>query len=101
VISSGTLLAIPDTRRHPRTARHPFLGDLGVRSLVAAPVHCPAEHVVGSLVVLDRLPRIWTEDEKRVLADCAYLCSQTILLRAALWTLASIARSAAPTPSPA
>lgn len=99
VISTGACLAIPDTRRHPKTARHPFIAEMGVRSLIAAPVMCPADHVVGSLVVQDRLPRIWTEADKRALTDCAFLCSQNILLRAALWTLSTVARKIAPTPS--
>jgi GAF domain-containing protein len=95
VVQTGSGLSIPDTQRHPATARHPLLSDLGIRSLLAAPVHCPADEVIGSIVVSDRLPRIWTEEEGRLLGEHALLCSQNILLRAALRTLAAFARRGA------
>jgi signal transduction protein with GAF and PtsI domain len=97
VVETGSCLAVPDARLHPKTARHPFLSDLDARSLLAAPVSCPRDEAIGSLVVFDRLPRIWTEGEKQVLNDCAFLCSQSILLRAALRTLAAVARGNAAT----
>jgi GAF domain-containing protein len=92
VVDKGCCLAVPDTQRHPKTAHHPFLSDLGIRTLLAAPVHCPANEVVASLVVLDRLPRIWTEKDRRVLDDVAFLASQSILLKAALRTIGTVAR---------
>lgn len=92
VMESGQCLGIPDIRLHPTTARHPHLAVLGAQSLLIAPVKCPADHVIAALAVMDRLPRIWTEDEKGILQGCAFMCGQSILLRAALKTLSVVAR---------
>lgn len=92
VMMTGECLSIPDTRLNPRTARHRYMAALGTRSVLMAPVTCPAEQVIGSLAVMDRLPRIWTASEKEILAGCAFMCTQSILLRAALKTLSVVAR---------
>ena len=93
VAATGSCLAVHDTQRHPRTAHHPYLAEMGVRSILAAPVRCPANEVVGSLVVLDRLSRIWTNRDKRLIENVAFLASQSILLKAALWTIGTVART--------
>ena len=93
VVTKGACLVVNDTRKHPRTAYHPYLAELGVRSLLAAPVYCPANEAVAALAVLDRLPRIWTDRDKRLIENVAFLASQSILLKAALWTIGTVART--------
>jgi hypothetical protein len=92
VMATAQCLPIPDLRLNPKTARHPYLLTLGAQSLLMAPVKCPADLVIGSLAVMDRLPRIWTANEKGILQGCAFMCAQSILLRAALKTLSVVAR---------
>jgi GAF domain-containing protein len=92
VMETGQCLAIPDMRLNPKTAHQPYLQALGATSLLVAPVTCPADRVVGSLAVVDRLPRIWTDDDVAILQGSALLCAQSILLRAALKTLSVVAR---------
>lgn len=85
-------IAVSDTLMDPRTAAHPFLRSHGLRSLLAAPVHFPADEVVALLCVHDTLPRIWNAEESDALAQAAHFCTQVILLRAALKTLSLISR---------
>jgi GAF domain-containing protein len=86
------VIAIPDCSRDVRTMAHPFMRSQGIKSLLAAPVLCPAEEVVALLAVNDRVPRIWTAEEQEALSGLAHFCTQSILLRAALRTIGLVSR---------
>ena len=85
--SAPELIVVPDTARDAQMAALPFVRSHGIRSLLAAPVLCPADHIVALLTVHDTMPRIWSGEERSAIAHAAHFCTQVILLRAALRTL--------------
>jgi hypothetical protein len=64
-----------------------MLDDLGFRGVLAAPVQCPAGLAVGVLSGVSGNVRIWSRNDRKVLADLAVLASERILLRASLRTI--------------
>ncbi len=73
-VESGTTLLIEDARENPLVADNPAVSELGVISYAGIPIRTPAGDVVGTLCVLDSVPRQWTSEEVRmleVLADTA------------------------------
>jgi GAF domain-containing protein len=90
--ASTDLIAVCNAASDPRTTAHSFFRLHGIQSLLAAPVLCPAGEVVALLAVHDTKPRIWSAEERNVLAQIAHFCTQAILLRAALKTLGLISR---------
>ncbi|MGI4819960.1 MAG: GAF domain-containing protein [Janthinobacterium lividum] len=52
-----------------------------IRFYAAAPLCMPNESIIGSLCIIDRTPRHFSDDEKRVLEQLGYLVSQTIVAR--------------------
>jgi GAF domain-containing protein len=92
--SSTDVVAIPDITLDPRTRTNSVAASLGVRSLMAAPVRSPADDAVGLLSVLDRVPRIWSAQQRAALCDIAHMATQAILLRAALHTVTIMSRTA-------
>ena len=86
-MSDGDMIVIPEIARDPVARVHPFVVSQGVRSLLAAPVMCPANEPIGLLAVHDRVARIWTAEERDTLRAAAHFGTQTILLRATLRTL--------------
>jgi GAF domain-containing protein len=91
-MSRSDIVAISDTSRDPVARDHPFVRAQGVRSILAAPVMCPAGDVTALIGVHDIVPRIWTAEEKQAIHGFAHFCTELILLRAALRTLGILAR---------
>jgi hypothetical protein len=52
-----------------------------VRFYAAAPLCMPNESLIGSLCIIDRTPRSFSDNEQRVLKQLGYLVSQTIVAR--------------------
>jgi GAF domain-containing protein len=93
VMSPTDVIAISDTSRDPVAREHPFIRAQGIQSVLAAPVMCPAGLVTALIGVHDRVPRIWTPEEKQAILGFAHLCTELILLRAALRTLGILSRA--------
>ncbi|MFV8834905.1 bifunctional diguanylate cyclase/phosphodiesterase [Aquisalimonas sp.] len=60
--SKDGMLLVSDTLRDPRFSRNPLVtGDPGIRFYAGVVVHGPAGHPVGTLCVIDRIPRAFDE----------------------------------------
>lgn len=68
-----TMLVVPDATLDERFAQNPLVScDDGIRSYAGAPLLSPAGEAIGTLSVLDRMPRMFTASQLeslRVLAD--------------------------------
>ena len=90
--SPSDVIAISDASRNAVARAHPFVRVQGIKSILAAPVMCPAGDVAAMIAVHDRVPRIWTAEEKQMILGFAHFCTELILLRAALRTLGMVSR---------
>ena len=88
------VLAIPDTRRDPRTRGMPPVTHLGVHAYAGIPLVLDGQPV-GTLCVMDRRPRAWTADELDTLAELGRSATAELQLRAANRRLAAQAREGA------
>lgn len=85
VVASGQYLEIPDTRLDPRVSSKPCVsGEPPVLFYAGAPLLTPDGHVLGSLCVLDEVPRAGlAEGERAALQELARTAMQSLLLRQA------------------
>lgn len=67
----------------------------GFRAYLGHPILGPADDPVGVVAALSRAPRIWSREDRRLLAGLAELAGSQILLRASLRTVASLGRELA------
>ncbi len=81
VTRSGEMLAVSDTRTDSRVMDNPIISEMGLIAYLGAPIFGPSGEALGSLCVLDRVPRDWTENQKRALTDLAACVSDHIALR--------------------
>jgi GAF domain-containing protein len=93
-LSETDVIAIPDTGRDSVARENPLVRVQDIKSVLAAPVLCPARQVVALIAVHDLLPRLWSAEEKDAILGIAHFCTQVILLRAALRTLGMVSRKA-------
>ncbi len=68
-IRGREVMVVPDARRDPRFAANPFVnGDGGIRFYAGSPLVSPAGQALGTLCVLDRVPRDFSADQCATLA---------------------------------
>lgn len=91
-MSESDVICVTETSRDPLTQGNPFVASQKVQSLLAAPVLCPAQDVVALIAVHDRVPRLWTAEDRQTILGFAHFCTQVILLRASLRTLGIVSR---------
>ncbi len=77
----GEPLIIPDTRGHPIVGDNPAIEGFGVQAYAGIPLLTPSGHALGTLCVMDFVPRQWTEDQVSSLTDLAAAVSTEIELR--------------------
>lgn len=77
----GKPLIIPDTRGHPVVGDNPAVEGMGVRAYAGIPLLTPGGHAIGTLCVMDFVPRDWTDDQVSSLVDLAAAVSTEIELR--------------------
>ncbi|HEY0151620.1 MAG TPA: GAF domain-containing sensor histidine kinase [Longimicrobium sp.] len=77
----GAPLIIPDTRGHPMVGGNPAIDGFGVRAYAGIPLLTAGGHAIGTLCVMDYVPRQWTDDQVASLADLAAAVSTEIELR--------------------
>jgi signal transduction histidine kinase len=71
-IDSGQYLEVPDATVDPRFAGSPaVLGPARIRFYAGHPIAAPSGHLVGTLCVLDRVPRRLTERQREQLGELA------------------------------
>jgi PAS domain S-box-containing protein len=85
VVESAAWLEVPDTRSDPRVARKAYVsGGAQLRFYAGAPLTTPDGHVLGSLCVLDREPRVGlTGAQRKALEELALAVVHALLLRQA------------------
>jgi len=81
VTRSGEMLAVSDARTDQRVLGNPIIAEMGLIAYLGAPIAGPSGETLGSLCVLDRVPRNWSENQKRALTDLAACVSDHIALR--------------------
>ncbi len=68
-ISERDVMVVPDAREDERFADNPFVtGELGLRFYAGAPLITPEGHALGTLCVIDRIPRELRPDQEEALA---------------------------------
>lgn len=77
-------LAIEDARTHPLVKDNPLIPQWGVVSYAAVPLQTKDGHLIGSVYVADKVPRVWTEAELAGLTTIALAAETEIALRVAL-----------------
>ncbi|WP_245584676.1 GAF domain-containing protein [Salipiger mucosus] len=84
-------LIVQDMARDPSFRHHPAVTEYGVLAYIGAPIHGPANDPIGAVCAMDNCVRIWSEKDRSNIETLADLCSQQVLLRAALQTIKRIA----------
>lgn len=81
-ISNNDPLIVPDTLDDPRFRDHPsVVGEPRIRSYVGVPLRTHDGHRLGTLCVVDQIPRQFSEDQIDVLIDLAHLAVDELELR--------------------
>lgn len=76
------LLVVSDTRAEPRLSQHRLIvGAPYIRFYVAHPICNNAKVVIGSINLIDYLPRTLSEQDRQLLADLARLVERELHLR--------------------
>jgi two-component system cell cycle sensor histidine kinase/response regulator CckA len=81
VAGTGEPLIVEDARRHPLLRHSLALRELGWVAYAGVPLISPEGHVLGSLCVVDRMPRLWSERDIALLQDLAASVVTEIELR--------------------
>ena len=71
VVAEKDLMIVEDALKDPRFAKNPFLLEHGIRFYAGAPLITRRGHAVGSLCVIDAMPRSVTEEQKVMLRRAA------------------------------
>ena len=81
-VASGRPLIVEDTRLEPVLTDNPAVTDLGIASYAGIPLVDDAGYAIGTLCVLDVVPRDWSGHDLAVLARLADVAMDEIRLRA-------------------
>jgi two-component system, cell cycle sensor histidine kinase and response regulator CckA len=81
VAGTGEPLLVEDARRHPLLRHSQALRELGWVSYAGVPLIDRDGQVLGSLCVVDRMPRLWSERDIALLQDLAASAITEIELR--------------------
>ncbi len=81
VARTGEMLVVTDARTDDRVSDNPVIEEMGVLAYLGAPITGPSGESLGSLCAVDRVPRDWTDRQKRALTDLAACVSDHIALR--------------------
>lgn len=97
-INQTDLFIVPDATRDKRFAKNPLvLNDPKVRFYAGAPLITPDGYALGSLCVIDQVPRMLREDQKRALRILArHVVSQLELRKRAAGRVPLATSSGAP-----
>ncbi|WP_018680791.1 GAF domain-containing sensor histidine kinase [Actinokineospora enzanensis] len=89
-VAAQQLLEVPDATEDPRFADNPYVvGDPYIRFYAGQPVAAPSGALVGTLCVVDRVPRTLTDDERSMLLDlAAWVELECTVVQATQWETA-------------
>jgi len=83
-ILDSDVMVVPDAVLDPRFSENPLVtGDPTIRFYAGAPVSAADGHQIGTLCVIDRTPRAFSERDKQTLKDFAKLVEREIAHSAA------------------
>lgn len=71
VVEDGRPLIIDDVSRHERLRENPAIKELQIAAYAGIPLQTADGHVLGSLCVIDRQPRVWKPGEIGLLSELA------------------------------
>jgi PAS domain S-box-containing protein len=80
-VASGQPLIISDAREHSLVRDNPAVREFGVVAYAGIPLLTADGHALGTLCVLDTVPRAWTAQEVSTLGDLASAAMTEIALR--------------------
>jgi len=81
VTRTGKMLDVSDARTDARVQDNPSIEELGVQAYLGAPIVGPSGEALGSLCAVDKVPRDWSDNQKRAMTDLAACVSDHIALR--------------------
>jgi PAS domain S-box-containing protein len=85
VVATGAPLAVDDARAHPLVRDSAATAESGIVGYLSVPLRAPGPNadgpVVGSVCVVDRVPRRWTPADVETLADVAAAAAHEVALR--------------------
>ncbi len=81
VVESGAPLVLPDARESPLLRDNQAISDLGVVAYVGIPLKTTDGFVLGTFCVIDHQPRLWCDEEIRLVTDVAAATMSEINLR--------------------
>ena len=87
VVREGSPLVVEDARTDERLCRNLAIRDLGVISYLGMPITSQEGFLLGSLCAINSHPRIWSDEEQRLLSDMAGAVSTEVHLRQSELTL--------------
>ncbi|HET7566148.1 MAG TPA: PAS domain S-box protein [Gemmatimonadaceae bacterium] len=79
--ASGVPLIVQDARDHPLTRGNPAIREMGALACLGVPLDAGTGRVRGTLCVLDRASRVWTDREVALLKDLAAALNTELALR--------------------
>lgn len=81
VVTSGEPLVLGDVRGDAMTRENPSISSMGVVAWAGYPVRTPDGQVLGTFCVVDTVPRVWSGDDRELLATLAGAASTEVALR--------------------
>jgi diguanylate cyclase (GGDEF)-like protein/PAS domain S-box-containing protein len=93
-IRSDEVMTVPDAHLDPRFSQNPYvIGDPNVRFYAGAPLTLPTGERVGTLCVIDHVPRQISAEQVQGLQELAAIVTDTLIMRRDLIARALAARS--------
>lgn len=78
-VAASTMLVVPDADRDPRFSHNPLvLGPPHIRFYAGQPIYTLDGHPIGTLCIIDRVPRQMNDADRRQLRDMAALVEMEI-----------------------
>ncbi|MFT6763721.1 MAG: GAF domain-containing protein [Candidatus Aldehydirespiratoraceae bacterium] len=100
-VASGDRFVVEDARHHQQVRENPAIADHGVVAYAGEPLATASGNVLGTLCVVSKEPRVWTDAELDVLRDLAHLALTEIEYRLRSRALQRLADVAAEIHAPA
>lgn len=79
-VAAGAPLVIEDVLNDPRLSRHPSAAALRIASYAGAPLVTADDYAVGTICVMDSMPRSWSDDQLANLSTLASICVDELRL---------------------
>lgn len=80
-VASGRSLIVCDARKDPILRDNRAVVDFGLVAYAGIPLITPEKHAVGTLCVVDMIPRDWTDDHVALLASLADIATDELELQ--------------------